>query len=208
MMMISPGVCWPSCGPAADTSAPCAACWLSTSQSQRKESCWSCTSKRCFSAGSRASVRNRRLHWFPSSSPSMRPTLRPPFSVKLFSLEEANCVLNYIQDHYLQHNKLYKYIFTPQVKLDLFLTYSGKGGEGLAADESAAQADDSSEAQKTSAMEEETAEASVDLKALVEQEVKEQMEQVSKQLDQRIKETASEQSSRAQSAKPGKKGKK
>ncbi|XP_027894771.1 cilia- and flagella-associated protein 119 isoform X1 [Xiphophorus couchianus] len=131
---------------------------------------------------------------------------RPPFSVKLFSLEEANCVLNYIQDHYLRHDKLYKYIFTPQVKLDLFLTYSGKGGEGLAEDESAAQADDSSEAQKT--MEEETAEASVDLKALVEQEVKEQMEQVSKQLDQRIKETASEQSSRAQSAKPGKKGKK
>lgn len=64
----------------------------------------------------------------------------------------------------------------------MFLTYSGKGGEGLAADESAAQgnnfcltciktgdkiiiknfssktADDSSEAQKTSAMEEETAE--------------------------------------------------
>ncbi|XP_027894777.1 cilia- and flagella-associated protein 119 isoform X2 [Xiphophorus couchianus] len=186
--------------------SPCAACWLSTSQSQRKESCWSCTSKRCFSAGSRASVRSRRLHWFPSSSPSTRPTLRPPFSVKLFSLEEANCVLNYIQDHYLRHDKLYKYIFTPQVKLDLFLTYSGKGGEGLAEDESAAQADDSSEAQKT--MEEETAEASVDLKALVEQEVKEQMEQVSKQLDQRIKETASEQSSRAQSAKPGKKGKK
>ncbi|PWA21891.1 hypothetical protein CCH79_00015637 [Gambusia affinis] len=134
---------------------------------------------------------------------------RPPFSLKLFSLEEVNCVLNYIQDHYLRHDKLYKYIFTPQVKLDLFLTYSGKGGEGLAADEAAAaQGDDSSETQKTSAMEEETAEASVDLKALVQQEVKEQMEQVSKQLDQRIKETVSEQSSRAQSAKSGKKGKK
>ncbi|XP_014880707.1 coiled-coil domain-containing protein C16orf93 homolog isoform X2 [Poecilia latipinna] len=114
---------------------------------------------------------------------------RPPFSVKLFSLDEVNCVLNYIQDHYLRHDRLYKYIFTPQVKLDLFLTYSGKGGEGLAADESAEQ-------------------ASVDLKALVEQEVKEQMEQVSKQLDQRIKETVSEQSSKAQSAKSGKKGKK
>ncbi|XP_016518784.1 cilia- and flagella-associated protein 119 isoform X2 [Poecilia formosa] len=114
---------------------------------------------------------------------------RPPFSVKLFSLDEVNCVLNYIQDHYLRHDRLYKYIFTPQVKLDLFLTYSGKGGEGLAADESAEQ-------------------ASVDLKALVEQEVKEQMEQVSKQLDQRIKETVFEQSSKAQSAKSGKKGKK
>ncbi|XP_014880706.1 coiled-coil domain-containing protein C16orf93 homolog isoform X1 [Poecilia latipinna] len=133
---------------------------------------------------------------------------RPPFSVKLFSLDEVNCVLNYIQDHYLRHDRLYKYIFTPQVKLDLFLTYSGKGGEGLAADESAEQGDDSSETEKTSAMEEETAEASVDLKALVEQEVKEQMEQVSKQLDQRIKETVSEQSSKAQSAKSGKKGKK
>ncbi|XP_054913929.1 coiled-coil domain-containing protein 189 isoform X2 [Poeciliopsis prolifica] len=132
---------------------------------------------------------------------------RPPFSVKLFSQEETHCVLNYIQDNYLRHDRLYKYIFTPQMKLDLFLTYSGKGGEGLAADEAAA-GDDSSDTQKASAMEEETAEASVDLKALVEQEVREQMEQVSKQLDQRIKETASEQSGKAQSAKSAKSGKK
>uniref|UniRef100_A0A087YAT1 Coiled-coil domain containing 189 n=1 Tax=Poecilia formosa TaxID=48698 RepID=A0A087YAT1_POEFO len=131
---------------------------------------------------------------------------RPPFSVKLFSLDEVNCVLNYIQDHYLRHDRLYKYIFTPQVKLDLFLTYSGKGGEGLAADESAEQEKQEHCQLLNRKIEDET--TSVDLKALVEQEVKEQMEQVSKQLDQRIKETVFEQSSKAQSAKSGKKGKK
>ncbi|XP_040924569.1 coiled-coil domain-containing protein 189 isoform X2 [Betta splendens] len=49
---------------------------------------------------------------------------RPPFSINLFSFEEANCIFKHIYDSYMQHLKLYKYIFTPQVKLDLYLTYS------------------------------------------------------------------------------------
>ncbi|KAM6897045.1 cilia- and flagella-associated protein 119 [Xenentodon cancila] len=50
---------------------------------------------------------------------------RPPFSVDLFSYEEANCILKYINKNYFRHYKLYKSAFTPQVKLDLSLTYSG-----------------------------------------------------------------------------------
>ncbi|XP_015237873.1 PREDICTED: coiled-coil domain-containing protein C16orf93 homolog [Cyprinodon variegatus] len=50
---------------------------------------------------------------------------RPPFCINLFSFEEANCVLKYIQDHYMKDYKLYKYIFTPKVTLDLSLIYSG-----------------------------------------------------------------------------------
>ncbi|XP_041829494.1 coiled-coil domain-containing protein 189 isoform X2 [Melanotaenia boesemani] len=50
---------------------------------------------------------------------------RPPFSINLFSFEQVDCILKYIYNNYLIHYKLYKYIFTPQVKLDLSLTYSG-----------------------------------------------------------------------------------
>lgn len=40
---------------------------------------------------------------------------RPPFSINIFNFEEANCILKYINNYYLQLYKLYKYVFTPQV---------------------------------------------------------------------------------------------
>uniref|UniRef100_A0A3B3V2I0 Uncharacterized protein n=1 Tax=Poecilia latipinna TaxID=48699 RepID=A0A3B3V2I0_9TELE len=136
---------------------------------------------------------------------------RPPFSVKLFSLDEVNCVLNYIQDHYLRHDRLYKYIFTPQVtsvQPSFFQWEYGSMENPKGFLEMFYQAAIKMAVCVYSMITVCRPPASVDLKALVEQEVKEQMEQVSKQLDQRIKETVSEQSSKAQSAKSGKKGKK
>ncbi|XP_012718504.2 coiled-coil domain-containing protein 189 [Fundulus heteroclitus] len=149
---------------------------------------------------------------------------RPPFSINLFSFQEANCILNHIQDHYLRHYRIYKYIFTPQVKLDLFLTYSGTAEQGpSAADDSSVSAgvinmrgeeadtkrSDSSETQETTTTEEEEAsDGSTDLKALIEREVGQQMQQVSRLLDERIRGTASEQNSRIHDAKPNQKGKK
>lgn len=57
---------------------------------------------------------------------------RPPFSINLFNLEEVSRIYKYIYNSYMRHYKLYKYIFTPQVKLDLSLTYSGNvDGEDL-----------------------------------------------------------------------------
>ncbi|KAM8836984.1 cilia- and flagella-associated protein 119 isoform 2-T3 [Spinachia spinachia] len=50
---------------------------------------------------------------------------RPPFSINIFNFEEVGCILKYIHNSYVRHYKLYKYIFTKQVKLDLSLTYSG-----------------------------------------------------------------------------------
>uniref|UniRef100_A0A8C7Y2P7 Uncharacterized protein n=1 Tax=Oryzias sinensis TaxID=183150 RepID=A0A8C7Y2P7_9TELE len=50
---------------------------------------------------------------------------RPPFSINIFTFEQANSILKYLDAVYLKHCKLYKYIFTPQHRLDLFLTYSG-----------------------------------------------------------------------------------
>ncbi|KAM4715302.1 cilia- and flagella-associated protein 119 [Anableps anableps] len=145
---------------------------------------------------------------------------RPPFSINLFNLEEATCILNYIQDHYLRHLNLYKYIFTPQVKLDLVLTYSGvpqlgscatedsSAADGTTEDEASTKQADSSETQEKSTTEEKTSDGSMDLKALVEREVRQQMEQVSRELDQRIRETGSEQKSKTIAPKPSKKGKK
>ncbi|XP_075890616.1 cilia- and flagella-associated protein 119 isoform X2 [Nelusetta ayraudi] len=48
---------------------------------------------------------------------------RPPFSISLFSSEEVNSILKYINSNYIRHYKLYKYFFTPLVKLDMSLTY-------------------------------------------------------------------------------------
>ncbi|XP_074518811.1 cilia- and flagella-associated protein 119 isoform X2 [Halichoeres trimaculatus] len=54
---------------------------------------------------------------------------RPPFSINLFSPEEADLIIKHIYNGYIRHYKVYKYIFTPQVKLDLYLTYSDSSNQ-------------------------------------------------------------------------------
>ncbi|XP_056285335.1 coiled-coil domain-containing protein 189 isoform X3 [Pseudoliparis swirei] len=131
---------------------------------------------------------------------------RPPFSINLFSSEEVACILKYIHNSYLRHYKLYKYIFTPQVKLDLSLTYSGTPDQDEPpmedssdpADienvleketEAAATTDSSPQTQEESIEDPEAATADLksELKALIEKEVREQMALVCGQLEQRMK---------------------
>ncbi|XP_006871970.1 PREDICTED: coiled-coil domain-containing protein C16orf93 homolog [Chrysochloris asiatica] len=50
---------------------------------------------------------------------------RPPFSIDLFNEEQLLALLDYVVNTYFRHFKLYKYVFTPQVRLDLSLTYVG-----------------------------------------------------------------------------------
>ncbi|KAL4684622.1 hypothetical protein H8957_005995 [Semnopithecus entellus] len=50
---------------------------------------------------------------------------RPPFSIDLFKEEQLLALEDYVVNTYFRHFKLYKYIFTPQVRLDLSLTYMG-----------------------------------------------------------------------------------
>ncbi|XP_053197078.1 coiled-coil domain-containing protein 189 [Scomber japonicus] len=113
---------------------------------------------------------------------------RPPFSINLFSSEEVNCIFNYIHNSYMRHYKLYKYIFTPQVKLDLSLSYSGIPIQHM---------NDSS-----------APDSKYELKALIEQEVREQMMLVSGQLDQRVKEIADQHNSALHPVQPNHKAKK
>ncbi|XP_066131806.1 cilia- and flagella-associated protein 119 isoform X2 [Saccopteryx bilineata] len=50
---------------------------------------------------------------------------RPPFSINLFEEEQLLALADYVVNTYFRHFKLYKYVFTPQVRLDLSLTYKG-----------------------------------------------------------------------------------
>ncbi|XP_028339306.1 cilia- and flagella-associated protein 119 isoform X4 [Physeter macrocephalus] len=50
---------------------------------------------------------------------------RPPFSINLFKEEQLLTLADYVVNTYFRHFKLYKYVFTPQVRLDLSLTYVG-----------------------------------------------------------------------------------
>ncbi|XP_067344874.1 coiled-coil domain-containing protein 189 isoform X2 [Channa argus] len=118
---------------------------------------------------------------------------RPPFSINLFNSEEINYIFKYIYNSYMRHFKLYKYIFTPQVKLDLSLTYSEiRDQEDSSASEAkvALKKDGSPETKERVITEEDTNGSKSELQKLIEKEVREQVMLVSGQLDQRIKEIA------------------
>ncbi|KAI4559639.1 hypothetical protein MJG53_018165 [Ovis ammon polii x Ovis aries] len=59
------------------------------------------------------------------SSNSQSSPQRPPFSIDLFKEEQLLALADYVVNTYFRHFKLYKYVFTPQVRLDLSLTYMG-----------------------------------------------------------------------------------
>ncbi|OWF44814.1 coiled-coil domain-containing protein 189-like [Mizuhopecten yessoensis] len=50
---------------------------------------------------------------------------RPPFSIELFTADEIRSITEYVINTYFRHFKMYKYAFTPLVRLDLSLTYAG-----------------------------------------------------------------------------------
>uniref|UniRef100_A0A2K5S1G1 Cilia and flagella associated protein 119 n=1 Tax=Cebus imitator TaxID=2715852 RepID=A0A2K5S1G1_CEBIM len=58
-------------------------------------------------------------------SNSQSPPQRPPFSIDLFKEEQLLALEDYVVNTYFRHFKLYKYVFTSQVRLDLSLTYMG-----------------------------------------------------------------------------------
>lgn len=50
---------------------------------------------------------------------------RPPFSVDLFKCHEVSLILEHVNNTYIRNYALYKYVFTPQLRLDLSLSYDG-----------------------------------------------------------------------------------
>ncbi|KAM4624507.1 cilia- and flagella-associated protein 119 [Polymixia lowei] len=132
---------------------------------------------------------------------------RPPFSINIFNSEEVTQILKYIHTTYIRHYNLYKYIFTPQVRLDLSLTYYGMPEEDEPTTEDAVspevekvmenesgaeeERDMSAEAQEPQARCPDAAplDSRSELKAMIQQVVGEEMMRVSVQLDQRLKES-------------------
>uniref|UniRef100_H2Z0E2 Uncharacterized protein n=1 Tax=Ciona savignyi TaxID=51511 RepID=H2Z0E2_CIOSA len=50
---------------------------------------------------------------------------RPPWSLEIFNTAQIAAVTTQIVDTYFRHFKMYKYTFTPKVRLDLTLQYDG-----------------------------------------------------------------------------------
>ena len=50
---------------------------------------------------------------------------RPPWSLEIFSPEQIETITTHVINTYFRHYKLYKYAFTPKVKLDISLQYEG-----------------------------------------------------------------------------------
>ncbi|XP_036362846.1 coiled-coil domain-containing protein 189-like [Octopus sinensis] len=73
--------------------------------------------------------------------------LRPAFSMELFSIPEAKKIAFHMVDTYFRHFKLYKYAFTPQVLLDLVLSYVGETTSAATQDPDVSLEEDKSEAE-------------------------------------------------------------
>jgi len=50
---------------------------------------------------------------------------RPPWSLEIFSPQQVETITAHVINTYFRHYKLYKYTFTPKVKLDISLQYEG-----------------------------------------------------------------------------------
>ncbi|XP_068161172.1 cilia- and flagella-associated protein 119 [Antennarius striatus] len=145
---------------------------------------------------------------------------RPPFSTNIFSFEEVQSILRYIYDGYVRHYKLYKYIFTPQEKLDLSLTYSeiSDNAEHTEEDSSAPGAKNVTETEAETVLETDSCpqpqgESIIEPKGsnselIIEKEIREQMTFVSGQLHQQLKQTVDQQTRPVESSQLKKKTKK
>jgi hypothetical protein len=55
--------------------------------------------------------------------------LRPPFAIEVFTNKESRQVLEYFMDSYIRHFKLYKYVFTSRIVMDVALEFPNEPEE-------------------------------------------------------------------------------
>lgn len=123
---------------------------------------------------------------------------RPPYSVALFSVDQVKKLSTYTVNTYFRHFKMYKYAFTPKVRLDLSFQYVGlpaspepsQADEGDKEEEGELeQADeetDKTEETTPVAVEEETP-AVKELKAIINSALTEQVQQLKISVDAQMK---------------------
>ncbi|XP_027054140.1 coiled-coil domain-containing protein 189-like [Pocillopora damicornis] len=123
---------------------------------------------------------------------------RPPYSVALFSVDQVKKLTTYAVNTYFRHFKMYKYTFTPKVRLDLSLKYIGLpetpepsevGEADQGADGGAEEV--TSDVEKTEAeaitVQEEDTPAVKELKAIINSALSEQVQQLKTSVDQQLK---------------------
>ncbi|KAI4903659.1 hypothetical protein NFI96_033597 [Prochilodus magdalenae] len=136
---------------------------------------------------------------------------RPPFSISIFSSEEVTQIMKYLINTYIRHYALYKYIFTPQMHLDLSLSYTGMSEdtatEEQASTECVTEAEKNTEKEAVEASEQDVASSEIlttdtdtpnpvlgpsskaELRTIVEKEVKAEVLRLTSQLEQRLQES-------------------
>lgn len=122
---------------------------------------------------------------------------RPPYSVALFSVDQVKKLTSYAVNTYFRHFKMYKYAFTPKVRLDLSFEYVGlpktpepsevgdEEDQGTVGTEQAA--DEAKKTEEAVAEEEEDPPAVKELKAIINSALSEQVQQLKTSVDQQIK---------------------
>ncbi|XP_073684207.1 cilia- and flagella-associated protein 119 [Garra rufa] len=136
---------------------------------------------------------------------------RPPFSIDLFSSEQVTQILFYFINTYMRHYFLYKYIFTPEVQLDISLSYIGipedTDIDKTAQSESVAdgkreterETETDGEVQQSAALEIKTTETdsleqesspNSELRTIVQQEVRDEVMRLTAQLQRRLQDSA------------------
>lgn len=123
---------------------------------------------------------------------------RPPYSVELFSVDQVKKLTSYALNTYFRHFKMYKYAFTPKVRLDLSFEYVGlpttpepsevgdgdSGGTGQAEQV----VDEPGKAEEEEVVdEEEDTPAVKELKAIINSALSEQVQQLKTSVEQQIK---------------------
>jgi len=118
---------------------------------------------------------------------------RPPFSIALFTLDQARHITQYVINTYFRHFKLYKYVFTPDVALDLTLQYPDapltpeptepSGGDNADNGE-ATQSPKPDEVSEEAVKKEEESEECSALRRLIRQQLSEELEKLRSCLDE------------------------
>ncbi|XP_058261516.1 coiled-coil domain-containing protein 189 isoform X2 [Hemibagrus wyckioides] len=124
---------------------------------------------------------------------------RPPFSIDLFNSQQLTEIMKYLINTYMRHYLLYKYVFTPQMYLDLSLSYIGMPEElnteqletSETVNEIENEADGASEQEmaSTEILPETEASKQGELRTIIQKEVKEEVMRLTAHLEKRLQES-------------------
>ncbi|XP_053375326.1 cilia- and flagella-associated protein 119-like isoform X3 [Mercenaria mercenaria] len=124
---------------------------------------------------------------------------RPPHSIELFTADQVRLITEYTVNSYFRHFKMYKYAFTPMVRLDLSINYIGipptpapseaDEGEGEpAVDETTAEGEgEQAETEKTPEPEESAARK--ELRGMIQTYLSEEIKKMKVSMDDQLKTT-------------------